>query len=79
MPIWSEWSVTHAIVLLVGEGHPRERVQMIENVWVVTMHVSTHAVEMIVFKDEVKAYEFWEIMNASSIREVNIDAAKMAV
>jgi hypothetical protein len=52
---------------------------MIENVWVVTMHVSTHAVEMIVFKDEVKAYEFWEIMNASSIREVNIDAAKLAV
>ena len=61
----------------MGESHPRERVKMFETVWVVTMHISTTIVETVVFKDEVKAHDFWEIMNASSIREVSIDKAQL--
>ena len=47
---------------------------MFKNVWVVQLHHPT-SVEVIVFDDEVKANDFWEIMNATSLRDVSIDKA----
>jgi hypothetical protein len=50
---------------------------MFENVWVVTMHGPVNVIDTVVFRDEVKAHDFWEIMNATSSREVHIDKSHL--
>ena len=53
---------------------------LFETVWVVTiLPVAGHDVEMVVFKDESKAIDFWEIMNVTSSREVSIEKSRLLV